>query len=336
MIKRILYGVLFSAVLSWGDGHFCIAQSWQRHVGPAQIHEADRILMGSAFRVVVVHQNADTARAAVESAFDEIARIESLISSWDSYSETSRINSAAGKDTVRVSDELFELIRRSLKVSKLSNGAFDISFQPSPDLWTFDKSERSLPDSALVDASRSLINWQWIHLDNDNGVYLEKAGMRIGFGGIGKGYAANMAMKAIKKFGVQGALVNAGGDVLTYGRDANGSKWPVAIADPEKVKPLIGKSLFTDIAIVTSGNYEKYFLADSRRYGHIIDPRTGWPVSGISSATVFCPDAELADALATTIFVLGVEEGIDLINGLQLVECFIVDDEGNYHTSSGL
>ena len=160
--------------------------------------------------------------------------------------------------------------------------------------------------------------------------------MKIGFGAIGKGYSADMAKKLLISKGVKAGIINASGDMNTWGRQANGDFWKVAITNPLNKKNAFGLLPIKSGAVVTSGNYEKYVVFNGKRYSHIIDPRTGYPSSGIISATVFAPKAELADALATSIFVMGVEVGINIINQLPKVECIIIDDKGNIHKSNNI
>ncbi len=285
-------------------------------------------LMGCRFELTAVHTDADTALRAVEAGIAEIQRIEKLISSWDPHSQTSAINRAAGKHAVVVDQELFNLIRRSLKVSALTHGAFDLSFAAAEKIWTFDRQAYPEPSTEQVAATIDLINYREVLLDEaQHSVQLQRQGMKIGFGGIGKGYAANRAKAIMQELGIQNGVVNASGDLVCWGQQANGKNWAVAIADPQDAQRAVAWLSIKEGAIVTSGDYEKYLLLQGRRHAHIIDPRTGYPTTGIKSVSVICPDAELADALATSIFVLGVEEGLALINQLRGIECLIIDEQ---------
>lgn len=296
--------------------------------------KAVRQLMGSRFEITALAADRQLAAAAVEAAYGEIARIERLISSWDPDSQTSRINRAAGRQPVAVDPELFRLVRRSLKVSRLTGGAFDISYAALDRLWRFDGSMAALPDSASVAASVAGVDYRKIHLHADSSaVFLKGRGMRIGFGAIGKGYAANRARDLMRRMGIERGLVNAGGDLVAWGAGPDGGRWRVGIADPKAEGRAIAWLLVGDGAVVTSGDYQKFAVIDGRRYAHIIDPRTGWPASGVKSATVLCADAELADALATAVFVLGEEEGLRLIDRLQGVDALIVNDRDQLRAS---
>lgn len=304
---------------------------------PAKAHKV-LLLMGSRFEFTVIADTDTSAWMAVEAGIDEVRRIERLISSWDERSQTSEINRQAGKKAVRVDAELFELIHRAQKVSKLTRGAFDISFASMERLYVFDKTEQTLPDSLRVKEAVQKVDYRRIQLNAENStVFLMDAGMRIGFGAIGKGYAANRAATLMKNLkGVRGGVVNASGDLLSWGENDRPEGWQVHIADPIHPDRIMGWLNADDMAVVTSGNYEKFFTHSGKRYAHIIDPRTGYPTTGMRSVTVLCPDAELADALATSLFVLGVEHGLALVNQLNYVECLMVDDEGNVHLSNNL
>jgi thiamine biosynthesis lipoprotein len=293
--------------------------------------------MGSAFAFTAIHQDRAKAKQAVSAAIEEVKRIEKLISSWDSESESSKVNTNAGIEPVPVSAELFNLIDRSLKISKMSNGSFDISFASIDKIWTFDGREITAPDESIIKASVEKIGYENIILDREKStIYLSKKGMKIGFGAIGKGYAANRAKQIMQEHGTEAGVVNAGGDLVSWGTQPNGKPWSVGIADPKDKTNIISWLDVTDLAVVTSGNYEKFVTIDGKRHGHIINPKTGWPVTGLLSVTIVCPDAELADALATTVFVLGKDQGLKLINHLQDVECVLIDDTGEMHYSTNI
>lgn len=296
------------------------------------------LLMGSRFEITAIATSKVIAKKAVDEGINEIIRIEKLISEWDSLSQTSSINRMAGIQAVQVDKELFDLTYRSLKVSALTDGAFDISFASIENLWNFDRREHLLPDSNLVRQSVHLINWRNIKLNAaNNSVYLLNKGMKIGFGANGKGYAANKAKKIMESIpGVLGGVVNASGDLIAWGKSNKPEGWSIQIADPQNKNKSLGYLQLNNMSIVTSGDYEKYFMNKGVRYSHIIDPKTGYPVTEIKSATIICPDAELSDALATSVCVLGVEKGLLLINQLADIECLIIDKNNKIHTSDKL
>ncbi len=296
------------------------------------------LLMGSRFEITAVAEDDTIAWEAINAGIAEIQRIEKIISSWDPQSQTSEINRQAGLMPVAVDRELYDLIFRAKKISQLTDGAFDISFASMDRVWRFDGSMTQLPTQEEVAAAKEKINWQDIILDTDqHTVFLKEKGMKIGFGAIGKGYAANRAKFVMEKIGgINGGVVNASGDLITWGKSNRPEGWTVKIADPKEKDKLLGWLPVKDNAIVTSGDYERYIEFDGKRYAHIIDPRTGYPTTGIKSVTIVCPDAELADALATSVFVLGKEKGLKLINQLNGIECLFVTDDDDIITSENL
>jgi thiamine biosynthesis lipoprotein len=296
-------------------------------------------LMGCRFVFRVVADDEATAWKAINSGIDEITRIENLISSWDPSSQTSEINRNAGIQAVKVEDELFSLIQRSLKISQLTQGAFDISFASMDRIYTFDRQEKQLPSEETIENAKALIDWEQIELDVENSsVKLSKKGMKIGFGAIGKGYAANRAKAIIESIqGVHGGIVNASGDLSIWGKSSNKiNEWNIKISDPSDPDRIMADILVNNTSVITSGDYEKYFTSGGRRYAHIIDPSTGIPTSGIKSVTIICKDAEIGDALATSVFVLGKEDGLYLINKLKGVEAIIVTDDNTIIHSDNL
>lgn len=285
--------------------------------------------MGSRFDITVVANDEAQGNASIAVAIAEITRIEKLISSWDPNSETSSINRNAGIKPVRVDTELFNLIERAIKISKLTDGAFDISYASMDRIWKFDGSMDVMPSEVEIMTSVAKVGFNNIVLDkNESTVFLKLEGMKIGFGGIGKGYAADKAKALLIAQGVPSGIINASGDMNTWGKQPNGSEWKVAITNPMNKNKVFALLPITDGAVVTSGNYEKFVNFNGKRYTHIIDPRSGYPSSGIISVTVFAPTAELADALATSVFVMGKEAGLDRINQLPKIECIIIDDRG--------
>jgi len=290
--------------------------------------------MGSRFDISVVANNSIEGNSYINLAVNEISRIEKLISSWDANSQTSTINSNAGIKPVKISKELFNLIQRSLALSTLTDGAFDISYASMDNIWKFDGSLKDMPSKEAIKASVSKVGYQNIILnEKKQTVFLKLKGMKIGFGAIGKGYAADKAKQLLISKGVVAGIINASGDMNTWGKQPNNENWKVAITNPLNKNNAFAILPIKNGAVVTSGNYEKYVVFNGKRYTHIIDPRTGYPSSGIISVTVFAPKAELADALATSIFVMGTEVGLNRINQLSNIECIIIDDNGKIHTS---
>ena len=314
------YFILFSVV--------CSAQ---------QAHKRTLKLMGSQFDITVVAKTTAQANKYIDIAVAEITRIEKLISSWDINSQTSEINRNAGIKAVKVDTELFNLIERGVKISKLTDGAFDISYASMDKIWHFDGNMTELPPEVEIKKSVEKIGYQNIILDKvRRTVFLKLEGMKIGFGAIGKGYAADMAKKLLISKGVPSGIINASGDLNTWGTQPNGKDWMVAIVNPLNKNKVFSWMPVNNSAVVTSGNYEKYVTFNNTLYSHIIDPRTGYPATGILSVSIFTKTAELADALATSIFVMGKETGLDFIDQLKGVECIIVDENNSIIKSRGI
>lgn len=294
-------------------------------------------LMGSRFEITVVGKDQVEANEYIDLAISEISRIEKLISSWDPNSQTSLINKNAGIQPVQVDAELFGLIQRGIGISKLTDGAFDISYASLDNIWKFDGSMNNIPSDDSIKASVAKVGYHNIILDKENHtVFLKLEGMKIGFGAIGKGYAADKAKELLMSKGVVAGIINASGDMNTWGKQANGKDWQVAITNPMDKNKVFALLPVHNGAVVTSGNYEKYVTFNNTRYTHIIDPRSGYPATGIVSVTVFAPKAELADALATSVFVMGKDVGLNRIEQLPKVECVIIDGEGNIITSKNI
>lgn len=293
--------------------------------------------MGSRFEITAIHRDEAEAHRAIELAYAEIERIEEMISSWRSTSETSAVNRRAGAEPQQVSQELFNLVRRSLKLSELTDGAFDITFAGVGRLWDFNDPHPTVPTPEAIRAALDHVGYQKIVLNSaDRTLFLDDPGARIGFGAIGKGYAANRAVWALKQQGIASGVVNAGGDLVAFGRQEDGDPWEIGIAHPRRRERIFARLPLTEQAVVTSGDYESFFLIDGKRYAHILDPRTGFPVDHLESVTIVCPDAELADGLATAVAVMGPVEGLALVDRLKGIEALLVDLEGRLHFSSGL
>ena len=293
--------------------------------------------MGSRFEITVVHEREAAAWEAVAAAWAEVDRIEALISEWRPDSETSRVNDRAGQGPVVVSKELFELVRRSIKVSELTGGAFDITFAGAGKLWDFKADPPRLPDPAAIERALADVDYRLVRLDRGaSTIELPRPGMRIGFGAIGKGYAANRVAALLQERGIRDGVINAGGDLAAFGHREDGEPWTVGIADPRRPDQVFAYLQASGQSVVTSGDYESFIEVDGVRYAHILDPRTGFPARDVMSVTIVCPDAELADALATGVFVLGREAGLALVDRLNGVEGLVVDGRGELHFSTGL
>ena len=294
-------------------------------------------LMGTKFEITVVAENEEIGQISIAEAIAEIRRIEKKISSWNNDSETNVINKNAGIKPVKVSAELFQLITRAKQLSVITDGAFDISYASIDEIWKFDGSMKVLPTEKEVKRSIARIGYEKIILDEvKQSVFLKEKGMKIAFGAIGKGYAADKAKEFLVSKGVKGGIINASGDLTTWGTKANGEKWLVGIVNPLDKSKFFSWLPVVESSVATSGNYEKYFMYEGKRYSHIIDPRTGYPTSGVHSVSVFSKKAELCDALATAIFIMGTNTGLALINQLRGTDVIIVDSNNKIHKSNGI
>ncbi|MDF2553563.1 MAG: FAD:protein transferase [Chryseobacterium sp.] len=295
-------------------------------------------LMGNAFEITVVNNEEKTAQHHIDAAVDEIRRIEKLLTTFNEESQTNLINQNAGIQPVKVDLEVFDLIERSLRISNITDGYFDISYGGiDKSFWNFDREMKRLPDPELIKEHLKLVNYQNILLNRESQtVFLKEKGMRIGFGGIGKGYAAEMAKRLLQKRGVVSGIVNASGDLTTWGNQANGKPWTIGIADPDNAKQPFSYMNITDMSIATSGNYEKFVVINGKKYSHTINPKTGMPVSGIKSVTIFCPNAEIADAMATPVSIMGIDSALNMVNQINHLECIIIDDQNKIYSSQNI
>jgi thiamine biosynthesis lipoprotein len=305
---------------------------------PKQVFKKGLFLMGNNFEISVVAHEELWALEKIDLAVQEIERIEKLLTTYNEQSETNLINKNAGIKPVKVSAETLQLIQRSLRISEITQGAFDISYgSVDKSLWNFDTKMQSLPDSVTAKKMVRLINYRNIIINSDDStVYLRETGMRIGFGGIGKGYAAERAKYILKKEGVAAGIVNASGDLTTWGYQPDETAWTIGIVNPNFANSIFSYMNVTDMAVATSGNYEKFIMIGGKKFSHTINPRQGLPVTGIKSVTIISPNAEIADAMATPVTIMGIEAGLAMINQIKQIEAIIIDDQDHLYTSSNL
>lgn len=294
--------------------------------------------MGNHFSISVAGPDEAWAEEKLQKAFDEMARIEALLTTFSEESQTALINRNAGIKPITVDAEVFGLIQRSIRISDLTQGAFDLTYGGiDKDLWNFNPQMKRLPAPSVAKKMVRLINYKNIILDSAvQTVLLKERGMRMGFGGIGKGYAAEMAKRVLKHLGVTSGVVNAAGDLAAWGVQPDGKPWTIGIADPNGKRHPFSHFNITDMAVATSGNYEKYITIEGKKYAHTINPKTGLPVSGIKSVTIICPNAEIADAMATPVMVMGIEAGLHLVNQMAHMHCLIIDDNEKLYTSKNI
>ncbi len=294
--------------------------------------------MGNRFEISVVDKEEHKAAEKINAAVAEVSRIENLLTTFKDDSETNLINRNAGIQSVKVSAEIFNLLNRCYHISRITQGAFDITYGSADKrFWNFDKEMKSLPDEQTALDQVKLINYKNVFLDeNTHRVFLKEKGMRIGFGGIGKGYAAQQAKIILQQLGVTSGIVNAAGDLTAWGYQPNGNPWTIGIADPAAARNAFSYLNITNTSIATSGNYEKFVMIAGKKYSHTIDPKTGMPVQGIKSVTIIATNPELADAMATPVMIMGVEAGLHLINQIKETGCIIIDDNDKIFTSKNI
>ncbi|MPR32037.1 FAD:protein FMN transferase [Salmonirosea aquatica] len=294
--------------------------------------------MGNRFEIGLVADQEEWAQAQIEEAIVEIRRIERLLTTFSDDSQTQFINQNAGIRPVAVDAEVFDLIARACRLSDLTQGAFDLSYGSiDQSLWNFDQHMTALPSPETAREMVRLINYKNIILDREKQtIFLAEKGMRIGFGGIGKGYAAEMAKRLLIRKGVTSGVVNASGDLTTWGLRPDGSPWTIGLADPDAKDQPFSYLEISGLAVATSGDYEKFVTIGGKRYSHTINPRTGLPVTGIKSVTIISPNAELSDALATPVYVMGPRVGLDLINQMRDIACVIIDDRNQVFCSDSI
>ncbi|MEP2057510.1 MAG: FAD:protein FMN transferase [Maribacter litoralis] len=294
-------------------------------------------VMGGDFDITVISVDEELGYIYIQEALAEVQRIEKLISSWDAESETSLINKNAGIKPVPVSWELFKLIERSIQISEITNGAFDITFTPLNDLWKLDGSMESMPTTANVKARQTRIGYRNIVLNSkDQTVFLRKKGMRISFGGIGKGFAADKAKALLVSKDVKAGIINLDGDITSWGTKVTGDKWLIGVVNPDLKGGIASWIPILESSVATTSSDGNFIMSGNKKYTHILNPKTGLPATGINSVSVFAKSAELSDALATSIFVMGLDAGLALINQLGDTEVIIVDSANKMYKSNGI
>ena len=296
----------------------------------AQMH------MGTLVSITAIASDKEAGHKTIQAGFDEVKRLERMLSTWVASSELSQVNAEAGQHPVRVSRETFEVVAKSLEIARLTDGGFNIAVGPAVELWSVTERQH-IPSDAELERLKDLVDWTSIQLDpKAQTIFLSRRGMRIDVGGIGKGYAADRAAMEMKRAGAQGGVVALAGDIKTFGALPNAGGFPVGIKHPRQEGALIAQIDLRDEAISTAGDYERFFERDGIRYHHILDPKTLQPARTCQSVTVIGKEGTFVDGLDTGIFVLGPEQGMALVERLPNVEAIIVDDQGRVMVSSGL
>ncbi|MBM4147179.1 MAG: FAD:protein FMN transferase [Nitrospira sp.] len=302
-----------------------------------RIFKKDKILMDTLITITVVSDLKDTAEKAIDAAFSEIEYLEKLSNHYSPDSEITRINRNAGVSEVKVSDDILKLLEKALYVSENTEGAFDVTIGPVIALYDFNKKIR--PDYGMIKKNLSLVNYRDIIINRDKStVFLKKKGVLIDLGGIAKGYAADKAAETLKKQGIRSGLVAVAGDIKAFGLKPDGKPWKIGIRNPEakdKEDDIMATVELEDMAISTSGDYERFFLFNGKRYHHLLNPKTGLSAQECRSVSIITKEGAFTDAFATGIFILGPEQGLKVLDKLGF-EGMIIDSQGKSHLTQGI
>lgn len=294
-------------------------------------------LMGSAFELMVADEREEFAKRMLDEGINEIRRIEELLSEFIPTSITSVINQYNGIQPLPVDPECFALIERCIGISRLTDGCFDITVSPLKKLYSFRKEAFTMPARKQINEALDKVGYRKIRLHKEScSISFAQSGMQISFSAIGKGYASDRVKQLWVKNGVKSGYINASGDLNAFGSRPDGSPWKIGIANPSDRKQVLMHIPLHNASAATSGDYEQHFIYRNTRYSHNLNPLTGLPINGIQSVTVFSPGAELSDALATAVYVKGIEPGIEFINQLPHTHCVIIDEKQQVHFSKNL
>ena len=323
MTKRILLLITFIGL--------CISANAQ------VLRKRTTLLMGSRWQFSIVAADSLSAEQHIDKSIAEVARIEYLISDWKPESQVSQVNANAGIGPIKVDREVFDLTVRALQLSEMTNGAFDISFAAMDRIWKFDGSMTAMPTPELIARSVEKVGYKNIVLDSANStIFLKLKGMKIGFGALGEGYAADQCRDLMLKMGIKAGIVNGSGDMSTWGKQPNGKDWTIGITNPFRNDSLITIIPLREGAVVTSGSYEKFVSFNGKRYSHIINPSTGYPASGLVSVTIFGPSTERANGFSTSMMVLGEVEAISFIKKYTEYRYILITESGEIISSPSL
>ena len=331
LVRADMIMFFLSFILTVGSG--CVDLS---PVSPAVVVKRMQMHMGTLVSITAVASSDQAANRAIDAGFKEVKRLEQLLSTWIPESELSHVNVSAGKTPVQVGPDTLAVVQGAIQVAEMTDGGFNIAIGPAVDSWSVLDDQR-IPTESDLKALRPLVDLQAVHVDVwKRTIFLEKAGMRIDVGGIGKGYAADQAVDALQRAGAVAGVVALSGDIKTFGRLPGGKMFPVGIQHPRQEGAVVAWIDLQDEAISTAGDYERFFERDGIRYHHILDPRTLQPARSCQSVTVIAREGVWADGLDTGIFVMGPERGMELVEQLPDVEAIIVDQDGRMLVSSGL
>ena len=322
MKNAIVYGVLVFVLFLIG---FFIARNNSHEI---KTIKRTQIILGTVVEIQVRDDNEQKAEDAIAQALTEVKRIDDLFTTYNEESPVWKINNST--DSIfSVDPEIYSLIVLCDSITKISDGCFDVSLDNLTKVWGFYTDDPNVPSQSKIDSALIISGWQKVKVVGGNQTIKTKK-VGLNFGSIAKGYAVDKAIDVLKKSGIKEALVNAGGEISAIGND-----WIVGIQHPRDTNEIIKKLKLNNLTVATSGDYEQYFEKDGIRYHHILNPKTGYPSKGLQSVTIINKSNTFADALATTVFVMGKDAGIKLVENLEDTETMIIDDEGKIFYSSG-
>ena len=293
-----------------------------------------RFMLDTLVEITVAAGNEQKAHKAVSTAYEEIRRIEALLSRYHHSSQIYKVNQHAAEGAVEVDRETAKIVRRSLQYAELTHGAFDITIGPVIDLWGIGTEHERVPGAAELQAVLEYVDYRKIEIRGEQEIRLLSPGMKLDLGGIAKGYSIDRAIDVLQRHGITSALLNAGGDIRCLGTKPDGRPWRIGIKDPRE-SGILGVIQLEDMAVATSGDYERAFFQDNIRFHHIFDPHTGTPARGCRSVTILAKTAEVADVIATAAFIMGVQRGLEFIEEQPDIEGMIIRSDGEILTSSG-
>ncbi len=324
---------MINNIISKSQSQLNIFQKTTKNPEYIHLHQA----MGTLI-TIKLNVSETQGRRIIKKALNFIEKIEQIMSFYKPSSQISQINNKAGKAWISVSPELFYIIEESKRYARLTKGFFDITVAPLTAIWQSYGKLGKVPPREQIESAVKLVNYEGILLDEENKkVKLERAGQKIDLGGIAKGYVTNKIIRLYREMGIDSGIINIGGNVHLLGSRYDDSLWRVGIQNPNRERgKCLGVVLSSDKSVVTSGDYERFFLKNNKRYHHILNPYNGYPARGeLRSVTIVHPDSMLADVLATTVFILGLKKGLELINHFTDVEAIMITDD-KIHLSHSL
>lgn len=294
------------------------------------------LFMGTVIKITLYDSNDSTI---LDKAFDRISEIESLVSINESGTELDKVNDLAGISPVEVTSTTYEIVEKGLEYSKLSNGGFDITVGPLVKLWNIGLDDAKVPTQEEIDSVLPLIDYNLLELnEKDHTIFLKNKGMMIDLGSIAKGYAADEISRILTENNVNSAIIDLGGNIYAHGIKPSGQDWNIGIQNPFSTRgDIIGVLKVKNKTVVTSGIYERYIEKDGVKYHHLLNPDTGYPfennIAGVSIVTDKSIDA---DALSTTVFAKGLEEGLKFVETLPSVDAIFITKDNKVYITNGI